>query len=855
VPVLKVQEHGNWVSGTAWHAVETGIELLSADGMAQALVTTTTSLRGEFEVELRDRVGSPVLTQPGDRVEVHLPGVTLPVTVVPLTARADAVADQVTGIGPIQSPLEVQLYQEGVGWRSTNVSTNADGKYLADYGPGVDIRNGDFGNVSYTDPKGQVVWVRYVVPWVQVQERGPYVEDLVTPGALISVTLTSPNGEARAEGFSASHPLAGSFATNLLSPWDRRVQVRAGDQIRVESQATDPTITIDVPPLTAIVDPELRTVSGSAPPDARLQIVLYKVDGDTFQVEVQADSTGQYRVDFGPMATIEAGDTGYVYYALASGHQVYTYFDAPWIWLWLDDGSIGGQALPNARVIGLLQDASGQVLARGATQADERGQFSLTTSVACGVPGRPMAGNHLDPTLQAEPQGEALADRHVQLDIPVLTASVDAFQDTISGLAPPGGLVKVYLESRWAPVQVARASPAGEYVVYLNGQIDLKAGDYGFVATVAPGGHEIRRRFAIPWVQLQVGVDSFEGRMPPGARFLASLYDSSRSEKGVGHGQASDQGSFVVILQDAKGEPVFIQGGDRLELSLDGDVVLTAEVPALSVRMVAGGHEVTGSGPALQEVEVQLYRNRGWGDSRRVTTDAAGQYAVEFEGPAFSPGDYVLVYASDTAGNRFVDQANTLWMNLAIDSNHVSGRADLGSDVTVMVRDGSGVARATAVTTNLELRSASGELRATTDIPTNSTGAFDAYLLDRAGQPATVQTGDVVELIVGDATLAWFVVPELTASVNLPTASIGGSAAPGSPVRVELHSGGCTYTQEVLADYAGAYVADFDSVALITAADSGFVYWSSPDGNAVFTRYQVAGYQTYLPFLTNGGQP
>jgi hypothetical protein len=525
VPLIRVQEHGNWVSGTAWHDVAAGVTLVSADGTVRTVVTTTTSLRGDFGIDLRDRLGNPVLIQPGDRVEVHLPGVTLPVSVVPLTAHADAVADQVTGVGPIQSPLEAQLYQPGAGWRSVSVSTDADGKYRADFGPGVNIRNGDYGNVNYTDPRGQVVWVRYTVPLVKVQEGGTSVQGLVAPGALVSVTLTSPQGVLRAEGFSVSHPLAGNFGADLLSPWERGVQVRAGDRIRVESQATDPTIIVNVPLLTAAVDADLRYVSGNAPADARLRVELDKADGGIFQVEVQADSTGQYRAGFSPTATIEAGDTGYVYYTLASGHQIYAYFDAPWIWLSLENGSVGGQALPNVTVTALLRDASGQVVATGATQADVRGQFNLTTTVACGVPGLPVAGNRLDLTLRAEPfgaeplrgspQGEAFADRHIQLDIPLLTASADASQDTISGLAPPGGPVKAYLESRWAPVQVATTSAAGEYTIHLNGQVDLRAGDYGFVATVAPGGHEVRRRFAIPWVQLQIGVDRFAGRMPP----------------------------------------------------------------------------------------------------------------------------------------------------------------------------------------------------------------------------------------------------------------------------------------------------------------------------------------------------
>jgi len=986
VPLIRVQEHGNWVSGTLWHDVAVGVRLLSADGDVRTVVTITTSLRGDFSVSLRDRLGNAVLIQPGDRLEVHLPGVVLPVTVVPLTAHADPAADRVSGVGPPQSSLQVQLYQQGADWRSVSVNTDVDGKYLADFGAGVDIRNGDYGNVNYTDARGQVIWMRYTVPWIQIQVGGTSLRGLVAPGDLVSVTLLSSQGALRAEGFSISHPVAGNFLASLRSMWDRGVQVRPGDRVRVRSRGAGEII-VDVPLFTAEVDADLRYVSGNAPANASLQVVLYKAAGGAFQIEVEADSQGRYQANFGPRVTIEAGDAGYVYYTLPSGHQVSTYFNAPWIWLWLDDASIGGQAWPNARVTGLLLDASGQVIATGATQADLEGQFSLTTTVTCGMPGLPAPGNRLDLDF---------AEWHIQLGVPLLTASADASQDTVSGLAPPGGLVKVYLESRWASVQSAYASASGEYTVHLAGQVDLKASDYGYVVYVAPGGHEIRRRFVIPWVQLQMGVDHFEGRMPPGAQFLATLYGPSGTEKGFGRGQASARGSFGVNLQDVEGQPVHIEGGDRLQLSVSGDVVLAVEVPALSVHMTVGSNVVTGTGPALQPVEVRLYRNSGWADIQTVNTDISGQYAVEFEGSAFAPGDYVLVYATDADGHRTFDRTNTLWMSLEIGNNQVSGRAEPGSGLTVVVRGEGGVGRATATTTAsrgsgdfsvalydadgqpllisandlveitaddgsriqtevprltlmpdpetdrvtglapagsivkatlssamrasyyqggaiadesghyavslrpfgnirygdsvslaytspegfliwrqyalpwlsveldtnhvagrvpysatvaIELLNPSGEERANVEVPTSSTGSFEAYLFDSTGSPAIVQTGDMVRMLVEGVGPVQLVVPELTANVDLPTAAVGGRAAPGSPVRVELRSGNCTYTQEVLANDDGAFLASFSYIAGLTIGDYGLVYWNSADGNSLFTRYEVPTHHIFVPLL------
>jgi len=147
--------------------------------------------------------------------------------------------------------------------------------------------------------------------------------------------------------------------------------------------------------------------------------------------------------------------------------------------------------------------------------------------------------------------------------------------------------------------------------------------------------------------------------------------------------------------------------------------------------------------------------------------------------------------------------------------------------------------------------SASGGERASVEVPTSSTGSFDVYLLESTGSPIIVRTGDIIQMIAEGVAGVEYVVPELTVSADPVAANVGGSAVRGSPVRVELRSGGCTYTQEVMADDSGAFLAQFRYTAKPTIVDFGFVYWTSADGNAIFTRYEMAASRIFLPLLIN----
>jgi hypothetical protein len=172
------------------------------------------------------------------------------------------------------------------------------------------------------------------------------------------------------------------------------------------------------------------------------------------------------------------------------------------------------------------------------------------------------------------------------------------------------------------------------------------------------------------------------------------------------------------------------------------------------------------------------------------------------------------------------------WLNAELNTHHVAGRAPYSTTITI------------------ELLRAS-EVLASAEVGTSSSGSFDAYLLDNKGSPAIVQTGDTVQMIMEDVAPIQFLVPELTVSADLMAVTVGGRAAPGSPVRVELRSAGCTYTQEVVADDSGAFLAPFRHIASPTIGDYGFVYWNSTDGHAVFTRYEMPAHRIFLPLLAS----
>ncbi len=307
VPLIKVQEHGNLLSGTLWHDVEASFRLLGADGAVRTVVTATTGLNGDFWVELRDRLAYPVLIQPADRVEVHLPGVTLPVTVVPLTAHADPVADRITGLGPLGSPLEVQLYQAGVGWKTINVSTDADGKYLASFGPAVDIKNGDYGNVNYN-----------------VELKTHHIAGRLPYSTTATIRLMRASGEERAS-VEVPPSSTGSFDVYLLDRTGSPVTVQTGDIVQMIAEGAVRNQFV-IPWLTTSADPVTASVEGIVAPGSPARVDLLS-GGCTYVQEVVADDRGAFLAPFRYAANPTPGDYGFVYWHSVDGNAVFTRYD------------------------------------------------------------------------------------------------------------------------------------------------------------------------------------------------------------------------------------------------------------------------------------------------------------------------------------------------------------------------------------------------------------------------------------------------------------------------------------------------------------------------------------------------
>ncbi|MBN1887846.1 MAG: hypothetical protein JW850_07635, partial [Thermoflexales bacterium] len=166
-PQVKVQENARRVEGVvAVNGYSVTVTLKDPSGAVKSTRTTWSSTGLRYLVNLTATI------RPSDTVEVSSGGATTLVFVEPLAARLDPDNDRVTGLGPANEavPIELRTYDE-VGMASTYTSTanvDAHGLFTVStfyrYGSGpqaVDIQPGDNGTLRYTNADGNQVTLNF----------------------------------------------------------------------------------------------------------------------------------------------------------------------------------------------------------------------------------------------------------------------------------------------------------------------------------------------------------------------------------------------------------------------------------------------------------------------------------------------------------------------------------------------------------------------------------------------------------------------------------------------------------------------------------------------------------------------
>jgi hypothetical protein len=515
-PAVRVQSGGNYVGGAL--PVESGqvvVTLRDALGRVKATASTWAYDWGSFDVHLY-RDGQPVIIKAGDTVEVtagdtriQTPTPTsyptshavenaaedifIVVAVPTLTVQADRVADVLSGQAPPDAPVEV-TWRGGDDWdeagRTWIVTATAAGDYELDLGAQVDLDRGDQIEVAWTDENGNQVWVAYRVSRIDAALRRNSVYVFGPAYRPLTLTLLSASHALLYTGtdtFNAS----GRARFGLYDQSGAPLYLGTGQTLVAD--LADEVMTATLPHLTARVDPQADTVSGEAPPRARLMISFGYYDWNYWPVT--ATVAGTYSLDLSDIVGGGSIGNGEVVYLHPDGHRVTLNYFAPHIEVALGQPYVNGVAPGPGVVTVTLRDAGGNVKGSGADTSWCGGWFYVSLADAQQEPAPVSGGDEV----VVEAAGSVMA-----FSVPTLTASFDRQTGILTGAAPAGVWLSVVLAGGSRRIQ---AGADGTYAMDW-GDLSPSPGAQGYVRITDGLGNETRLYFAVPYYDLYLPLAS-----------------------------------------------------------------------------------------------------------------------------------------------------------------------------------------------------------------------------------------------------------------------------------------------------------------------------------------------------------
>ncbi len=461
-----------------------------------------------------------------DIVWVEQGGLVVSMTLPLLTAVSDAVADQVDGRAPPNDAVTVYLFpsMESAAFLTATVAADGGGDYQVAWGPGYDVLPPDDGYSRYSAAVGKSAFVRYVTPLVRVENTGLEVAGIVMPDSEVEIEIRDAQGNLMFSTWTRANEF-GTFFTLAEHYWGLYDQpsefIRPGYQVHVE--AGDQQISMTVAELSAQMDLSTQTVFGGGPPGATLGFV--QMDGPLVNrnetlwhwnpsefVTATVDSFGEFSVG----TDLARGNYGAVIHRDAQGQQTFSRYTVPFMRARM------GSAIPHWRFVDNLVDGqiSGENQALTVTIQGPSGYLKDYFEVPAYFNGyfRHYQGEHQenitldygDVITVSTSDGPVLS-----MAMPNLTVEVDPNNYTVSGVAPAGAALKVFVIEEYIPdpppypppfeagndyqpleIELT-ASPDGNYLADFSSLGGFDPQSSGVVLMTFPDGNQVMRTFQV----------------------------------------------------------------------------------------------------------------------------------------------------------------------------------------------------------------------------------------------------------------------------------------------------------------------------------------------------------------------
>ncbi|NJM41455.1 MAG: hypothetical protein HC853_12165 [Anaerolineae bacterium] len=334
--------------------------------------------------------------------------------------------------------------------------------------------------------------IESVVPWMRARLYQPLVEFVIVDSSATSVTMlaagaiTPTNPEPISTG--AFGPIYPSNLSRVLEP---------GDQITLTSPQQ--TISLTLPALSAKLDVVSRTVTGKAPPNAVMQVLVYEYGSNSSVRTVGSSLVGQYvtataKGEFTATLTGMGNlvPNGLLLYFAPSGNEVALEFGVPRWFVTIGDAFVSAHSLSARGLMSLtLRSAAGAVKSRITVTIDSLGMLNVQLT-------QPVkGGDRIELAVPGAP---------VVFEVPAYAVEHNAGRKLVQGVAAPNTLVQINLPLYSPQTGYGQATrriqtdASGRFILDVA-DLPLRFMDIGQIFTTDANGNNIRLTFKMEGTQ------------------------------------------------------------------------------------------------------------------------------------------------------------------------------------------------------------------------------------------------------------------------------------------------------------------------------------------------------------------
>ena len=871
-PLLRAQVGGSAISGVAPPNVTVYITRTDLTGGNQILLGGFSDSMGEFSLDYQTwgYQGAPTPLTPGDRLIAVAQGQVFSMTLPVLSVTSAIAGQQVNGQAAPGASLEVRRYPgplyetyEDIIWKGTPVETaSVTASPAGAYTAMLDVQAGDYIGVFQSLPDENQAYARTATPSIFARMNTteeyyyyPLMQgQLGHPLAPITVTIQGPSSYYK-DWRVLSSGNDGSFYYN--SDYNsQHLAIDSGDVVRATSPYGE-EIAFTLPVLTAEADQLSATVSGTAPPGARLTVVVnsaypifaaaasYDLDGllDGFyppeipitQV-VTASLIGSYLADFSQGWTFYDQYTyGEVILSDPQGNRASRTWNLGLCPPRLTGAQVGGNRviadvgwhctdasvhlsdhLGNPKAEAMLYQ--GQPFWQGGWQVD---LYDITT----GNPVPILPGDRLE----IEYEGE-----RTQSIVPRLYVQIDPASSLASGQAPAGERVSIELWRAdenfpvpWLePLAIVTATQSGAYQADMSGDYTYQTGDR-IIVKLAEREQAYYALTVLPALDVQLYSNYVPGWLPPLNPF--TLRYSGTFTSAEQSASATTEGSFSVYLPAAGYQPTQIVPGDLLELETAGGTYLLT-IPTLTANLDRQTARLSGKAPPGSRIRANIRdedNTSSQGVTQVITASAQGTYSQDF--PQLLP-------LGRTYGSLTYLHPDWHQVSLEFSTPHLELTLEYPCVEVHLPVSGAPA--------SITMTSADGSFTETINLESIS----DWGNQQKACFSRSVGSGDLLKFLDAHGNQLSLRVPVFEARHDFADQALIGMAPPGAKVKAVFRFDYQEISRTPWIEADGSFGIDTSDLNLDIGIQ-GYVVMQDAEGNLVSRFFDITGYTVHLPII------